>query len=80
MLPIEENTDDAMRKIADNMEQFIGKEKYGFMVLVFPFSDGPSIAHYISNANRKDMIKALREKADVLEAKLDIVLEKNGMC
>jgi len=77
MLPIEENTDAAMREIAKCMEKFIGKEKYGFMVLVFPFSDGPSVAHYISNASRKDMINALREKADVLEAKLDISIE-NG--
>lgn len=79
MLPIEESTDSTMRKIADGMEKFIGKEKYGFMVLVFPFSNGPSVAHYISNVNRKDMIKALREKADVLEAKLDISIENDDV-
>jgi len=35
---------------------------------VFTFSFGPGgIGNYISNANREDMVKALREMADNLE-------------
>jgi len=61
-----------MRRMGDNVSEEIGN-KYGFMILVFPFNGGSgSAAHYISNANREDMIKVLREKADVLEAKGDI--------
>lgn len=73
MLPIEKYTDGSMRHIANTIESQIGSEnKYGFMVLVFPFGEDTRVAHYISNANREDMIKALREKADVLEKKFDI--------
>ena len=60
-----------MRDIARDIEKQID-EKYGFAVLVFPFGEGGQVAHYISNARREDMIKALREKADILEAGLDI--------
>ncbi len=74
MLPIEEYTDGSMRHIADMIETQIGTDnKYGFMVLVFPFGDNPDrVAHYISNADREGMIETLREKANVLEQKLDI--------
>lgn len=68
---IEKNTDGAMRLIADYIKTKVG-ERYGFAVLVFPFGDEQRAAHYISNSRREDMIKALREKADVLEAGLDI--------
>jgi hypothetical protein len=67
------NIDQDIRGIADDIAPRINEifgEKYGFMLLVFPFGGGP--AHYISNSSRKDMIKALREKADVLEAKMDL--------
>lgn len=42
----------------------------GFALLVFDFHT-PGIAHYISNANREDMIKALEEKVQVLKNKKD---------
>jgi hypothetical protein len=38
----------------------------GFALLVFEFYE-PGICHYISNAQRADMIEALRELADRLE-------------
>lgn len=38
----------------------------GFAVLIFDFYD-PGISNYISNAQRDDMIQALRELADRLE-------------
>ena len=66
MTEIEKDTDGTMRRIADTIAAKCGKD-YGFAVLVFPFGKEPRAAHYISNASRKDMIKALREKADVLE-------------
>jgi hypothetical protein len=40
-----------------------------FALLVF---DDPGLAQYVSNAERKDVIKAMRECADRLEAKEDI--------
>jgi len=67
MLPIEEDVSGTMRQIADNMEKYIGKNNYGFSILVFPFSGDIREAHYISNCCREDMIKALREKVNVLE-------------
>lgn len=78
MLPIEKDTDGTMRQLADSMEEYIGKEKYGFMVMVFPFGEDVRTAHYISNSNRADMIKALREKADVLEERQDIPVAGQG--
>ena len=68
---IEINTDKTMRFIADDIKAKCG-DKYGFVVLVFPFGEAGRAAHYISNARREDMIKALREKADTLEAGQDI--------
>lgn len=38
----------------------------GFCLLIFPFHQ-PGISHYLANADRTDMIKALRETADRLE-------------
>ncbi len=72
MLPIEKDTNGAMRELARCVEQRVGTEEYGFMVLVFPWGAKDTVAHYISNASRVDMIRVLREKADVLERKMDI--------
>ena len=73
MLPIEINTEVAMRMIADDIEKKVG-DKYGFVVLIFPFGSGDDRAtDYISNCHREDIIKVLRENADVLENNLDIV-------
>lgn len=43
----------------------------GWALLVFDFNQ-PGIANYVSNANREDMIKMLRETADRLENNEDI--------
>jgi len=45
--------------------------KMGFALLVFEFGK-PGIGNYISNAQRSDMIQALRETADRLEKNQDI--------
>lgn len=41
-------------------------DKMGFALVVFEFHK-PGIGDYVSNADRPDMIKALRELADRLE-------------
>jgi hypothetical protein len=41
-------------------------ENLGFALLVFPFNE-PGVSNYVSNAEREDMITALREAANRLE-------------
>ncbi len=43
---------------------------WGFAIVVFPFHR-PGISNYVSNAQRQDMITALRETADRLEQRQD---------
>ncbi len=50
--------------------------RWGFMLLLFQFGGGD--ASYISNAERPDMIKALREFADVLEHNEDDALHRRN--
>ena len=71
-LPIEQDTKRSMVSIAEYIEGHVGTGKYGFAVLIFPFGEEPRVGGYISNASRKDMIVALREKADILERGTDI--------
>jgi hypothetical protein len=57
--------------IEDTLYHFMG-ERIGFALLVFPFGEpDPEAAvpgaDYISNAERGDMVKFLRETADRLE-------------
>ncbi len=60
---------EVMKKLGDIIGEKIPKE-FGFALLVFPFHS-PGISNYISNAQRDDMIKALRETADRLEKRQD---------
>ena len=46
-------------------------EGIGFALILFEFNN-PGIGNYVSNAERPDMIKALRETADRLEKNQDI--------
>lgn len=64
------STDEIMRALGDAIKAVI-PENFGFALVIFPFSK-PGTANYISNARREDMIKALREKADILEKGGDI--------
>lgn len=57
-----------MREIAKAVKARV-PEGLGFAVLVFYYDAGP--ASYISNAQRPEMIKALREQADLLESRKD---------
>lgn len=63
----------ALRHIAGAIQDTIDYEfgKMGFALLVFDFNN-PGISNYISNADRQDMIKSLRETADRLERNHDI--------
>lgn len=41
--------------------------RMGFAIIVFPFN--ASVADYVSNAERENMVQALRETADRIEKK-----------
>jgi hypothetical protein len=43
---------------------------FGFALLIFSFGERGYLTH-VSNCNREDLVKCLRETADVLEAKRD---------
>ena len=57
-----------MSSVANAVKEKI-PEKTLFAVLVF---DEPGLAQYVSNVQRADMVKALREAADKLESQLDV--------
>ena len=60
----------AMKQMAEKVSAILPKD-FGFVILVFPFGENAGTANYISNANREDMIKTLRETSDRLEYKQD---------
>lgn len=68
------NITEVMQSIARRVDLILRKnypgDKRGFCVIVFNFNN-PGISHYVSNADREDMIKALRETADRLEKRQD---------
>lgn len=70
-----EKTEEIMRDLAKFVDIILEAkcdEKMGFALLVFPFGK-EQIANYISNVSREDMIKAMRETADRLESRKDIM-------
>ena len=69
-----DRTKETMRYLAGGIDEaltHIYNRKLGFTLLVFEFGK-PGISDYISNANREDMIKGLRETALRLENKEDV--------
>lgn len=70
---IQQEIEQALKDLASAIQYTIeyGFGKMGFALIVFEFGK-PGISNYISNAERKDMIKALREMADKLEKHQDI--------
>lgn len=64
-----------MQEMANKVLALLPKG-FGFIILVFPFYKKNGVSNYISNANRSDMIKALREAADKLENKQDFEYTK----
>lgn len=67
----------AMQKMAESVAKMLPKDM-GYTLLVFPFNR-PGISNYISNANRVDMIKALRETVYRLERKQDFETPKDNI-
>ncbi|WP_234110177.1 hypothetical protein [Chryseobacterium sp. R2A-55] len=57
-----------MRDLADKIRKEI--PGLGFALLVFQFHE-PGMSNYISNGQRKDMIKAMKETIDRLEKQQD---------
>lgn len=43
------------------------KKTWGFVLMCFPFDDGPGRCNYISNADRKDVITLLKEQISRFE-------------
>lgn len=68
---------EAMKTMAKEVRKYLPKD-FGFTIIVFPFK-APGISNYISNANRLDMIKALRETANRLEKKEDFKTPDNNL-
>lgn len=68
---------EAMGKMADFVGNMLPKEM-GYAIIVFKFNE-PSISNYISNAQRPNMIKALRETADRLEKNQDFKTDKDNI-
>ena len=64
------NTDEFMRVLArginGSLHDFLG-DGFGFALIVFKFNANPTDANFISNADREDMIRTLRETADRIE-------------
>ena len=56
--------DEEIRKVSNDIGRLIGgvlPPEYGFALLVFGLNDAPGRMNYISNANREDMLAALKE-------------------
>lgn len=73
-IELQRHIENVLRRLATALDPIVvdclGPEM-GFALVVFEFNR-PGIGHYISNARRSDIIEALRELADRLEAKEDI--------
>jgi len=67
----------AMEQMANSVLRFLPKD-FGFVLLVFPFY-AVGVTNYVSNANRQDVIKALREAANSLESEQDFETPENNI-
>ena len=71
MYPIEQNTDKTMQFMGNQIKTMIGPN-YGFALIIVPFSAIDGVGHYVSDADRDDIIKVLRQQADNLESGQDL--------
>ena len=59
------STEEIMRGMARAMDQALNgsqeKKENGFVILVFPFDAEGSRVNYVSNAERRDIVVALKE-------------------
>jgi hypothetical protein len=67
-------TEEFMQTLANGIDAVLKDQlnggPYAFTLLLWPAKDGQR-ANYVSNADRAEIITALRETADRLEKKLD---------
>ncbi len=63
---------DILAKHLEDILTELYEKKVGFALFMFPFSGDGAAGDYISNGQRPDMIKFMREIADRLEAGQDI--------
>jgi len=61
---------DAIAHVIEKSSAQFYNQPMGFALIIFPFND--LLSDYVSNAQRDDMIKVLRETADRIE-KNDII-------
>lgn len=62
-------------RILEMFWEHCGVEKPHFALVVF---NDPAIAQYIGNCEREDMIRAMRETADRLERRQDVVRDREA--
>jgi|SRR5215472_3598083 len=66
--PIEEQHVRMMNTLAGALDELFNGDakgtdrKTGFVLMVFPFEDGPGRCNYISNANRADVVTLMKEQ------------------
>jgi hypothetical protein len=58
--------DDLAKAIELSVEELYGR-KMAFGLFIFDFGEGERVGDYVSNAKRKNMVKAIREIADRIE-------------
>lgn len=56
---------EVMKKMGEYVQKLLPKD-FGFALIVYKFKEA-GVSNYISNGERSDMIKALREIADRLD-------------
>ena len=80
-IDIEENTSEFMDTIGRSIDILLNKEskKYGFFLTVFKFNDSDGVGNYVSNCERKEMVKGIEEVLEILKNQEDINTgERNG--
>jgi hypothetical protein len=74
--PIEEKYYEVMNRLGKFLDHILndltkgGTRKTGFVLLVFDFDDDSGRMNYISNANRSDVVTALKEQVARFEGRM----------
>jgi hypothetical protein len=70
-VPPEGNKDTNTRETMQNLGRFLDEalpQGWGFFLMVFPFNDAPGRMNYVSNSNREDVLKLMKEFITKTEA------------
>lgn len=76
--PIEEDYREGMKKVAAAIDEIFNGDKTGderttgFVLMVFPFGEGPGRTNYVSNCKRKDVIVLLKEQLARFEGQPEV--------